>query len=97
MDNNNINEKEKKEIEVNPALKFQSDLQSIMKIQENIIQVTQTSKENFHYSNEVCKEQLNTYKDNITKYGKYLSMIKGELELISQTLVKIKQLKKQKE
>lgn len=97
MDNNNINEGEKKEIEVNPALKFQSDLQSIMKMQENIIQVTQTAKENFHYSNEVCKEQLKTYKENITKYGKYLSMIKGELELISQTLVKIKQLKKQKE
>lgn len=97
MDNNNINEGEKKKIEVNPALKFQSDLQSIMKMQESIIQVTQTAKENFHYSNEVCKEQLKTYKENITKYGKYLSMIKGELELISQTLVKIKQLKKQKE
>ena len=48
MDNNNINEGEKKKIEVNPALKFQSDLQSIMKMQESIIQVTQTAKENFH-------------------------------------------------
>ena len=60
----------------NSSLKFQSDLQQILKTQDIIMSITQTSKEKFKYSNDVCKEQIETYKINIDKYGKYLSLIK---------------------
>ena len=63
-------------------------------MQENIMTVSQTAKEKFKYSNDVCSEQLESYKINISKYGKYLSLIKGELSTISSLLTKIKVLSK---
>lgn len=78
----------------NSSLKFQSDLQQILKTQDIIMSITQTSKEKFKYSNDVCKEQIETYKINIDKYGKYLSLIKGELSTINTILTKIKHITK---
>lgn len=78
----------------NSSLKFQSDLQQILKTQDIIMSITQTSKEKFKYSNDVCKEQIETYKINIDKYGKYLSLIKGELSTINTILTKIKNITK---
>ena len=75
-------------------LKFQNELQEILKTQDIIMSVTQTSKEKFKYSNDVCKEQIETYKTNIDKYGKYLSLIKSELSTINTLLIKIKNLTK---
>ena len=76
------------------TLKFQNELQEILKTQDIIMSVTQTSKEEFKYSNDVCKEQVETYKTNIDKYGKYLSLIKSELSTINTLLIKIKNLTK---
>ena len=76
------------------TLKFQNELQEILKTQDIIMSVTQTSKEKFKYSNDVCKEQIETYKTNIDKYGKYLSLIKSELSTINTLLIKIKNLTK---
>lgn len=78
----------------NSSLKFQSDLQQILKTQDIIMSITQTSKEKFKYSNDVCKEQIETYKTNIDKYGKYLSLIKSELSTINTLLIKIKNITK---
>ena len=76
------------------TLKFQNELQEILKTQDIIMSVTQTSKEKFKYSNDVCKEQIETYKTNIDKYGKYLSLIKSELSTINTLLIKIKNITK---
>ena len=76
------------------TLNFQNELQEILRTQDIIMSVTQTSKEKFKYSNDVCKEQIETYKTNIDKYGKYLSLIKSELSTINTLLIKIKNITK---
>lgn len=76
------------------SLKFQSHLQSIIKTQEEILGLTVIAKEKFRTSNEISRDQVNTFNSNVLKYGKYLSLIKNELGQISDTLKKIKQLEK---
>ena len=77
-------------------MKFQSDLKNILKIQEEILNKTSMAKEKFHYTNQITKDQIKQYRTNFVKYGQYLVLIKNELGLISETMKKIKKLKKEK-
>ncbi len=71
-------------------LKFYDNLRTITKTQENILNMTGMAKEKIKYANEISVEQLNTFKDNSTQYGKYLRLIHEELLLIGDLMKKIK-------
>lgn len=78
----------------NSPLVFQTKLQEIISTQEAILQMTFTAKEKLHSVNEITSDQINTFKQSTKKYGIYLSLIKNELQTITETIRKIKKLKK---
>ena len=71
-------------------LKFYDNLRAIIKTQENILNMTGMAKEKIKYANEISVEQLNTFKENSSQYGKYLKLIHEELLLIGDLMKKIK-------
>lgn len=92
--NQAILEEEKSSTTQNPSLAFQNKLQEIISTQEAILQMTFSAKEKLHSGNEITLDQINTFKQKTKKYGIYLSLIKNELQTISETIRKIKKLKK---
>lgn len=102
MDSDNSSERidmeaEKKESPKNPELVFQDYLQNIIKTQEDIIKKTGEANEKLKNTNVIIQDQIENFKMHSERYGKYLILIKNELQLISDTMKKIKQLEKERE
>jgi len=57
-------------------------LNTIKKIQENILDSTNLTKEKLISANEISAEQLKSFNENSQKYGKYLKAISTELFMI---------------
>ncbi len=69
---------------------FYDNLRTVIKTQENILNMTGMAKEKIKYANEISIDQLNTFKENSMKYGKYLKLIHEELLLIGDLMKKMK-------
>ncbi len=93
LEENNTNKEEDEKID--PHLIFHKELLNVIKTQERILNLTSTVNEKFDVSNAITKEQIDSFKTNVDKYGNYLLMIKKELGLISETMRKIKKLAKE--
>ncbi len=65
---------------------FYESLIDIQKIQMNILKKTAMSKEKIKNVNEIGLTQLNEFKENSQKYGKYLKGIHSELNMITDLL-----------
>ena len=61
---------------------FHDNLNTIKKIQENILSSTLITKEKIISANEISVDQLKMFSENSQKYGKYLKAISGELFMI---------------
>ena len=72
------------EIKSNP--KFYEKLLNMMKIQENILNLTGISKAKIINVNIIANEQLKNFRDNYTKNGKYFKLIQTELALIADNM-----------
>jgi len=59
--------------------KFYENLINAINIQENILNLTSLSKEKITTVNSIGIEQLQNFKENYTKYGKYFKLIQTEL------------------
>jgi hypothetical protein len=73
---NNLHTKEKTQII------FHENLEKIKKIQKNVISSLQLTKEKITSANEISVDQIKEFKENSTKYGKYLKLIHGELVIV---------------
>lgn len=69
-----------------PNHKYYDHLQMVIKNQEHILEKTSLAKEKLKYGNEISLDQLKIFKENSNKYGKYLKMIQGELQSVSDLL-----------
>jgi hypothetical protein len=78
IDNVTINEEKK--------TSFYESLVDIQKIQLNLLKKTAMSKEKIKNVNEIGLTQLNEFKENSQKYGKYLKGIHSELNMITDLL-----------
>ena len=57
-------------------------MNTIKKIQENILNSTLLTKEKIISANEISVDQLKGFQENSQKYGKYLKAISSELFMI---------------
>jgi hypothetical protein len=78
----------KEELDIKSVMRkdFHENLKSIIKIQENILNSSLLTKEKIISANEISVEQIKNFKENSTKYGKFLKNIQTELFLIQDLL-----------
>jgi hypothetical protein len=84
--NSNINSS----LNTDSNLKFYENLRSVIKTQENILNMTGMASEKIKYANEISLDQLNKFQENSLEYGKYLKLIHEELQMIGDLMKKIK-------
>lgn len=83
------NQLEEPDISFLQKLTSKETLDRVIKTQERVLLETNRSKEIIKCANEVGKEQLETFRKNSLKYGKYLKMIQTELFQVSDLIKKI--------
>jgi hypothetical protein len=86
-----ININENQDNTENKDSQFYNNLRSVIKMQENILNMTTLTKEKIKCANEMSIDQIRSFKENEIKYARYLKMVHGELQTISELLKKIKQ------